>query len=187
MYGKEFLDKVRNIYIMGGNYRGKGNVTKSAEFNFRLDPEAAHIVFESANKPMMVVPWETCIDGEMNYDADWRFEVLSKVDSKVMHLMNTVENSFLRPLDYAKWIICDAVLVAAFLFPEFIITRSRLYHATVELTGQHTRGQMVLDHKRKDEGNANVIMSIHTDNYRQIVAWTGGLVGDEEIEKLLCD
>lgn len=23
MYGSEFLDKVRNIWIMGGNYRGK--------------------------------------------------------------------------------------------------------------------------------------------------------------------
>ncbi|XP_061390538.1 uncharacterized protein LOC133325834, partial [Musca vetustissima] len=128
---------------------------------------------------MLVVSWETCIDGEMNYDANWRFEVLSKDDSKVMHFMNTVENSFTRPLGYAKWIICDAVLVAAFLFLELIITRSPLYHATVELAGQHTRGQMVLDHKRKDEGNASVIMSVHKDNYRQIVAWTGGVLGDE--------
>uniref|UniRef100_A0A1I8MZ05 Inosine/uridine-preferring nucleoside hydrolase domain-containing protein n=2 Tax=Musca domestica TaxID=7370 RepID=A0A1I8MZ05_MUSDO len=186
MYGREFLDKVRDIYIMGGNYRGKGNVTKSAEFNFRLDPEAAHIVLESVSKPMMVVPWETCIDGEMNFDASWRFEILSKVDSKIMHLMNTVENSFLRPLGYAKWIICDAVLVATFLFPDIVIAKSRLYHSTVELMGHHTRGQMVLDHKRKDEGNTRIIMSVHKDNYRQIIAWTGGLLDDEDMEKLLC-
>ncbi|XP_073833708.1 nucleoside hydrolase-like [Musca autumnalis] len=187
MYGREFLDKVRDIYIMGGNYRGKGNVTKSAEFNIRLDPEAAHIVFESVTKPMLVVPWETCIDGEMNYDANWRFEVLSKVDSKVMQLMNTVETSFLRPLGYVKWIICDAILVAAFLFPEVLITKSRLYHATVELAGQHSRGQMILDHKRKDEGNSRIVMSLHKERYQKIVAWTGGLLADDDIEKVLCE
>lgn len=33
-----------------------------------LDPESAHIVFESVEKPMVVVPWETCIDGDMNLD-----------------------------------------------------------------------------------------------------------------------
>ncbi|XP_075158377.1 nucleoside hydrolase-like [Haematobia irritans] len=185
MYGQDFLDKVGNLYIMGGNYRGKGNVTKSAEFNFMLDPEAAHIVFESIEKPMVVVPWETCIDGEMNYDLDWRFEVFGKVDSKAMRLMNAVENAFLRPLGYAKWIVCDALAVVSFLFPELTITRSRLYYATIELAGRHTRGQMVLDHKRKDQGNTRVIMNLHKENYQTILSWTGGLVEDAEIEKLL--
>ncbi|XP_059223349.1 pyrimidine-specific ribonucleoside hydrolase RihA [Stomoxys calcitrans] len=184
MYGQEFLDKLGNIYIMGGNYRGKGNVTKSAEFNFMLDPEAAHIVFESIKKPMVVVPWETCIDGEMNIDLDWRFEVLGQVDSKAVRLMNAVENAFLRPLGYAKWIVCDAMAVVSFLFPNMTIVKSRLYHATIELAGRHTRGQMVLDHKRKDQGNTRVIMDLHKDNYRKILSWTGGLITDEEIEKM---
>ena len=46
------------------NHVGKGNITKSAEFNFMMDPEAAHIVMEKVKVPMMILPWETCIDGD---------------------------------------------------------------------------------------------------------------------------
>ncbi|XP_030379198.1 probable uridine nucleosidase 1 isoform X2 [Scaptodrosophila lebanonensis] len=69
IYGDDFLDKVRDVYIMGGNIVGKGNITKSAEFNFMLDPEAAHIVLERIKKPAWVLPWETCIDGDYGLDV----------------------------------------------------------------------------------------------------------------------
>ena len=41
-----FAQDVANIVIMGGSI-GIGNVTPHAEFNFHVDPHAAHIVFES--------------------------------------------------------------------------------------------------------------------------------------------
>lgn len=62
MYGAKFLDNVGEVYIMGGNYRGKGNTTKSAEFNFMMDPEAAHIVLDNVKTPVTILPWETCDD-----------------------------------------------------------------------------------------------------------------------------
>lgn len=98
MYGDDFLSKVRNIYIMGGNYKGtrtdnyfnmvkaklkiyrfmcvcmwivlgKGNISKSAEFNFMMDPEAAYIVLENVKEHVItILPWESCIDGDMNLD-----------------------------------------------------------------------------------------------------------------------
>lgn len=34
-----------------------------------MDPEAAHIVFESVKDHVItVLPWETCIDGDMNLE-----------------------------------------------------------------------------------------------------------------------
>lgn len=33
-----------------------------------MDPEAAHIVLESVEKPISLLPWETCIDGDMNLE-----------------------------------------------------------------------------------------------------------------------
>lgn len=37
---------------------GRGNSLKAAEFNFFADPEAAHIVLDSLNRPITIVPLE---------------------------------------------------------------------------------------------------------------------------------
>lgn len=77
---------------MGGNYKGKqrvhfliyspinchftnislilvlgvGNATASAEFNFHQDPEAAHIVLNTLDCPIIIVPWECCTKDVIN-------------------------------------------------------------------------------------------------------------------------
>eukprot|EP01083_Nonionella_stella_P058757 153842_1 len=38
---------VNRVWVMGGSLYGRGNASRTAEFNFASDPEAAHIVFES--------------------------------------------------------------------------------------------------------------------------------------------
>ena len=44
---------------MGGNYKGVGNVTISAEYNFFVDPYAAHIVLEEFTScPTYLITWE---------------------------------------------------------------------------------------------------------------------------------
>ncbi len=51
----EGLKKLKEIVIMGGAVRTKGNVTPHAEFNIYVDPLAAKIVFESG-LPVTLVP-----------------------------------------------------------------------------------------------------------------------------------
>jgi purine nucleosidase len=51
----EGLKKLKEIVIMGGAVRTKGNVTSHAEFNIYVDPLAAKIVFESG-LPVTLVP-----------------------------------------------------------------------------------------------------------------------------------
>ena len=51
---ESFPSKVKDVVIMGGTIRSKGNVTLTGEFNWHKDPEAAHIVLSSFAKSTMV-------------------------------------------------------------------------------------------------------------------------------------
>lgn len=42
-------------------FSGIGNETSCAEFNYYMDPEAAHIVHNSLVCPVIVLPWECCL------------------------------------------------------------------------------------------------------------------------------
>ncbi|XP_017116253.1 probable uridine nucleosidase 1 [Drosophila elegans] len=183
LYGQAFLDKIGGVYMLGGNIYAKGNVTKSAEFNFMMDPEAAHIALERVSRPAMVVPWETCIDGDFGISLDWRLNVLGSVDHPFVQLLTRVERSMLEPRGFQKWISCDALLTATYLFPEQMIADQREYYATVELNGTHTRGQMVLDHLRGrkvdaihgKKSNVRIVRRLNGEPFRTIIAWTGFL------------
>ena len=51
----EGMRKLREVVVMGGAVRTRGNVTPAAEFNFHVDPLAARIVLESG-LPITLVP-----------------------------------------------------------------------------------------------------------------------------------
>lgn len=50
---------VKECYVMGGAACTVGNVTPAAEYNIWCDPEAAHVLFHSGMKILMV-GWEHC-------------------------------------------------------------------------------------------------------------------------------
>lgn len=61
MYGDAFHRNIKDVHIMGGNHLGVGNTTKSAEFNFYMDSEAAQIVLDTLTCPITILPWEACM------------------------------------------------------------------------------------------------------------------------------
>jgi inosine-uridine nucleoside N-ribohydrolase len=48
------------LFVMGGAFAAKGNVTSSSEFNFYSDPDAASFVFEHYAGEIFVVPLDVC-------------------------------------------------------------------------------------------------------------------------------
>lgn len=67
---------------------------------------------------------------------------------------------------------CDAFLTAVFLFPEKCVRAKQQYHATIELHGHYTRGQMVLDHIRKNDHNVTIVEALDEEEFKNILLWT---------------
>ncbi|XP_058126847.1 nucleoside hydrolase-like [Anopheles ziemanni] len=167
------------LYVMGGNRHGVGNTTRSAEFNFYADPEAAHIVFQRVppSCPITVLPWETCLTQAPALPMAWRLDVLGGGPSvnEAVGMLNAIERKLYgeRP----NWMPCDAFLVAVFVDPS-IVERSEWFHVEIELHGAITRGQMVLDHLKarnaakpvegKPKENVRIIDRINDDSFRQL-------------------
>lgn len=57
----DLANLIGSLTILGGSYKGQGNITLQTEYNFRQDPEAANIVFTSGIKNTTLIPWETCV------------------------------------------------------------------------------------------------------------------------------
>ncbi|KAL1124161.1 hypothetical protein AAG570_001931 [Ranatra chinensis] len=162
----EFVDNIKELFIMGGNHKGSGNTTMCAEFNFFRDPEAAHIVLSSACGKITILPWETCLNTHVPYA--WR-EALVKDGGKVMSLMDQAEAPILergRSLGLEYWINCDQLLASIVIDQEIIKQRMECY-ATVELGGHHTRGQMVVDHLRERKPNVSIITEVDVEKHKQ--------------------
>ena len=57
---KTLAKNLKEIFIMGGNMEGIGNVTMASEFNFHADPEGAYAVLDSVKCPTYIITWEMC-------------------------------------------------------------------------------------------------------------------------------
>jgi purine nucleosidase len=74
----EGMKKLKEIVIMGGAVRTKGNITSHAEFNIFSDPLAARIVLESG-LPTTLVPLD--VTHQVNLTPQWMEERVNPLDS----------------------------------------------------------------------------------------------------------
>ena len=65
---REGMRKLKEVVIMGGAVRTKGNITPYAEFNIFSDPLAAKIVFESG-LPITLVPLD--VTHQVSLTSQW--------------------------------------------------------------------------------------------------------------------
>ncbi|GFT84189.1 probable uridine nucleosidase 2 [Nephila pilipes] len=138
----DFTSRLNKIIFLGGNYKGIGNTTASAEFNFYCDPEAANIVLTEAKCPVQMVPWETT----MEYGIDWDdFEVLMREPTSRARLLRAATKivaEVCRRDGFSQFLDCDFLAAAATLSPESVKGVLRKF-VTVECSGELTRGMVV--------------------------------------------
>nr|XP_033785601.1 pyrimidine-specific ribonucleoside hydrolase RihA-like isoform X2 [Geotrypetes seraphini]XP_033785602.1 pyrimidine-specific ribonucleoside hydrolase RihA-like isoform X2 [Geotrypetes seraphini]XP_033785603.1 pyrimidine-specific ribonucleoside hydrolase RihA-like isoform X2 [Geotrypetes seraphini]XP_033785605.1 pyrimidine-specific ribonucleoside hydrolase RihA-like isoform X2 [Geotrypetes seraphini]XP_033785606.1 pyrimidine-specific ribonucleoside hydrolase RihA-like isoform X2 [Geotrypetes s len=146
-----FPNKLKSLYIMGGNMESRGNTTACGEFNFVADPEGAYIVLNSFQCPTYIATWEyTCL---FKLPWEWYDQWVNKGTEKADFVKKTSAYSlqFSRYNKEVKELIgepgyvpCDSFAVAAAI-DESSITSYIECPVTVETDGKFTRGMMVLD------------------------------------------
>ncbi|KAK3568923.1 hypothetical protein QTP86_020653 [Hemibagrus guttatus] len=144
--------KLKGLYLMGGNQDSRGNTTVCGEFNFAADPEAAYIVLNDYLCPTYIacweftclskLPWEFCDIWLAQDTAKARF--MKKIFQKSMDMRND-ERICKEKVSGPGFVSCDSFAMAAAIDDTFII-ESDHRAVTVELTGKHTRGMMVVDY-----------------------------------------
>ncbi|XP_065172828.1 nucleoside hydrolase-like, partial [Atheta coriaria] len=164
---EDVAENIKDIRIMGGNHHGVGNVVQAAEFNFHMDPEAAHIVLASAKCPMHLLTWECC-NINAKTPMSWRLKELGTAAAgRTWQLIHRAESKiYSKPKEH--WHPCDAYLVATLLYPEIIVDQS-MEHVNVELAGRLTRGQVAIDHMHKRKPNVNLIKEINYKMFEKII------------------
>lgn len=100
--------------------------------------------------------FKTCL----YFFQDWRYNVLGKVNNPAIELVTKAEKTLeFYNRESEIWVTCDVLIVVSYLFPKSI-TKVSEHNATVELQGLHTRGQLVLDHLKKNATNVTIVESV---------------------------
>lgn len=88
--------------------------------------------------------------------------------------MNPVDDAIYKPKNRRNWISCDAFLVVVFLEKDKAVRKSKKCFATVELNGEHTRGQVVIYHVTGPQKgfNVTIIELIDSDVCKDLLLWT---------------
>lgn len=121
-----FASSVKQLVIMGGAIAalpdGAGNITPNAEFNFWVDPEAAHVTLRSGI-PIELSPLN--VSRKSALTIDWYREMVA-VDTPLTQLLkDTLGRRFESEPD-RLWYMYDQIAVASIIDPT-LVTSERLY------------------------------------------------------------
>ncbi len=133
--------KIKEISIMGGGL-GLGNRTSAAEFNILVDPEAAHIVFNSGI-PLIVATLNATYQARLEKEDIDKFDFVS---NDITKFINRIMWRY-GELDSA---LHDPVSVLAISNPELFETKE--IKLNVETNEGATRGMTYEDHKGNQTG-----------------------------------
>lgn len=157
----EVADKIDEIVLMGGSV-GRGNAGVYSEFNIKVDPEAAKIVFESG------LPIVMC-----GLDVGLKALVYPE-DSEIIKDMNPVGNMFYslfkayRGGSFKTGLkMYDSCAVAYLLKPEMFEVEETF--VGIETQGTYTSGATVVDLKGycNQPANAKVTVDVDADVFKE--------------------
>ena len=162
------IEKINRIVLMGGSYQ-LGNMTPAAEFNILADPDAAHIVFSSGVKIVM-----------MGLDLTRQASATKEVVEKIKSLNNKA--STLSPdsmpffaasqknvYGWSAPPVHDPTTIAYIIDPECIEVKPMF--CEIELWSERSYGRTLCDYFGilKKEPNVDVAVKLDFDKFWNLV------------------
>ena len=156
-----FADRVPRLVIMGGS-SNEGNVGPYTEFNIAVDPEAAAIVFDSA-LPVTMAGLNLTRQVSMGLDEIARLESAKTPTALAAAAGLDFYSDFsLKHYGKKSSAMHDPCAVLEVVRPD-LFGRSPM-RVDVEVTGTHTRGMTVCDHRANAQPpNTDVLVSAERD------------------------
>lgn len=159
------VQAVREVIIMGGALNVEGNTTPLAEFNFFVDPHAAHIVLHSG-MPITLIPWDITRDVLLTQAHVTR---LLQIDSPISRFIEEATRYYIEfheaYFGYAGCSINDPAALALVFFPN--LAQTKLIHVDVEIASELTIAKTVADFLgvRGLEPNVRVVTEFDTARF----------------------
>ena len=162
------IEKINRIVLMGGSYQ-LGNMTPAAEFNILADPDAAHIVFSSGVKVVM-----------MGLDLTRQASATKEVVEKIKSLNNKASKLFVDLMEFFAasqknvfgWSappVHDPTTIAYIIDPECIEVKPMF--CEIELWSEKSYGRTICDYFGilKKEPNVDVAVKLDFDRFWNLV------------------
>ncbi|WIK88949.1 nucleoside hydrolase [Varibaculum cambriense] len=154
------VERVREVVLMGGGYH-EGNWSAVAEFNIKVDPEAAHIVFNE--------PWEVVMVGlDLTHQALATAEVTAKIRTLggpvaqfVLDLFVFLRRAYQDSRGFGFPPVHDPCTIAYLIDPTIVETVR--VPIDIELRGDLTAGMTVADFREPAGEDCHTQAATHLD------------------------
>lgn len=157
------VERVREVVLMGGGYH-TGNWSAVAEFNIKIDPEAAHIVFNEK--------WPVVMVGlDLTHQALATPEVVERIEkigtgpaTFVRELMDFFAKAYRDHQGFDSPPVHDPCAVAYVIDPS--VVRTVKAPVNVELRGELTLGMTVTDFRAPATAECHTSVAVDLDHQR---------------------
>jgi purine nucleosidase len=158
---------------MGGNVNCAGNVTPAAEFNFWVDPDAAHRAL--AEFDVTLVDWGLCQRNRLGTDL---FESVAALETDLSEFFLEVNKQARRLGDDDTVALPDGLTTALAAYPE-LREDADTYHVAVDERAGLTRGYTSVDVRGMTDGDArtHVVEAADGDGFKEVLL---GMLGERD-------
>lgn len=173
------IPRVREVVLMGGGVE-TGNWSAAAEFNIKIDPEAAHIVF-TAGWPVVMVGLDLTHQALCDESAEQKVSAVGTAPARfVLQLMEFFRETYRDQQGFENPPVHDPCAVAYLIDPSVVETvRAPI---AIEMHGELTLGMTVADRRAPAPEDCRTSYATRLDHGRfwDLVADALERIGDPE-------